>query len=204
MRFRKKFRARHGARKKSRANWLSLLNYSGVGPPLDRQTFAMPAPLASGTQSFVSVVLTSSGISGAVGGQIGKTKRLVGDVMVSALTTSGSANADLFVREALMYAEVDPAGGILVPDLFDAVWQGSEDILQHRSWYLGAVDSIGGVVRPNIHKQWFQDHQYSRWDTKVTRVLDESHILIYVVSIRPPGPVGFITMGGQIRGLVSK
>jgi len=200
---RRRFRGTRRARK-SRANWLSLLNFAGVGPPLDRQTIAWPAPLASGTQTALFTILSAAGVQGAVGGQIGKTKRLVGDVMVSAITTSGSANADLFVREAIMYAEVDPSGAILVPDLFDPVWQGSEAILQHRSWYLGAVDSIGGVVRPNIHKQWFQDHMYSRWDTKVTRLVDESHLLVYAVCVRPPGPVGFLTMGGQLRGIVSK
>jgi len=203
MRFKRKFRSRRRARK-SRANWLSLLNFQTPVPGGDRQTFAWPAPLASGTQTFLATVLSSTGVQGAVGGQIGKTKRLVGDVFVSAITTAGSANADLFVREAIMYAEVDPSGAILVPDLFDPSWQGSEDILQHRSWYLGAVDTIGSVVRPNIHKQWFQDSRYCRWDTKVTRSIDESHMLVYVVCIKPPAPAAFLVMAGQLRGIVSK
>jgi len=204
MRRRSFHRGRRGRSRKSKANWLSLLNFAGALAGQDRQTFVLSAPVASGTQTLIVPILTQAGVQIAVGGQIGKTKRIVGDVMVSAIVTAGNANADLFIREAIMYAEVDPAGAVIVPDLFDPVWQGSEDILQHRSQYLGTVTTIAGVVKPNEHKQWFNDSLYSRWDTTTTRLIDESHLLMYVMSIKPPGPAATVTMGGQLRGIVSK
>lgn len=206
------FRRRFFPRKKRPSVWLALANFQADSPATaDRLTLPFNAALASGTRvGIAATLLSSSGISLTVGGESGKTRRIVGDVKVSALTTSAGTVTDAFLREAIMVAERDSIGNVLAAelDLFSNAVLGGEDILQMRESYFGAQDSVGGVVRPNIYDQWFQDAGLQRWDTQVTRRLDDDHILVYVVCFKKlaqqADPTLAYTISGELRGIIAR
>jgi len=198
-------------RMKRKSVWLALVNFTVDAPgAADRSApIIFSAPLATGTRvAFAATVLSATGVAAAVGGESGKTRRIVGDVVVSAIIDGGNTVSDLYVREAIMYCEVTATGAVLLDDvdLFSNFVQGGENIVAQRQIYLGAVDTVGAVVRPNIYHQWFQEGGYARWDFTNTRRLDSSHVLVYVVCIkRQAGLIApALIMAGELRGIIVK
>jgi len=205
-------RKRHSFRPRKRFVWLALANFMVDAPAAaDNQVFTFAPALPSGTRiGLAATLLSSSGTQLAVGGESGKTRRIVGDVAVSSIIDSGTTITDIWVREAIMIVEVDPANGVNLGflDLYNNEIMGSEDILWMRHTYRGASDTIGAVVRPNIYDQWFQEGGYMRIDTTVTRRLDDSHVLLYVVCVKRQNLVASPTLGyvisGELRGIIAK
>jgi len=206
---RRTHRSRFSPKRKPSA-WLALANFQVDAPGTqDRQGFLFNAPLASGTRvALVATLLSSTGIRSTVGGETGKTRRIVGDVVVSSIIDQGNTVADAYIREAIMWAQVDPTGAILAQDvdLFSNAVIGGEDILQMRQIYLGAVDTVGTVVRPNIYHQWFQEGGYARWDFTVTRRLNDDSILLYVVCMKKGGVLTApsVVMAGELRAIIAR
>lgn len=207
-----RFKRRFSLRKRRPSVWLALCNFQADSPATaDRLTFPFSAALASGTRvGLAATLLTSSGIQLLVGGESGKTRRIVGDVKVSALTTAGGTIADAFVREAIMVFERDASGAILAQnaDLFSNAVLSDENILQMRETYFGSVDTTGGVVHPDNYDGWWQEAGLQRWDTKVTRRLTDNTVLMYVVCIKKlaiqADPTAAFTISGALRAIISR
>jgi len=206
------FRRRFFPRKKRPSVWLALANFQADSPATaDRLTIPFQPALGSGTRICIAAtLLSSSGISITVGGESGKTRRIVGDVRCSALTTAGGTVLDAFVREAIMIAERDSTGAVLATelDLFSNSVLGSEDILQMRESYFGTNPTTNGIVQPNVYDQWFQDAGLQRWDTQVTRRLDDGHVLLYVICFKKlaqqADPTLAVTVAGELRGIIAR
>jgi len=206
-------RRRRFSRAKRKSAWLALANFQVNAPAAaDNQVilFSLPASPGGTRIGLGATLLSSSGIQLAVGGESGKTRRIVGDVAVSSVITGGTTVADIWVREAIMWCKVDPAGNInaALLDLFDNEIMGSEDILWMRHTYRGAVDTVGAVVRPNIYDQWFQEGGYMRIDTTVTRRLDDSSLLVYVVCVKRQtlvaDPALAFVISGELRAIIAR
>lgn len=199
-------RSRFGRRKRPSA-WHALCNFQVDAPGTqDRQGFLFQPPLASGTRvGLVATLLFSTGIRFVVGGETGKTRRIVGDAVVSSVIDQGNTVADAYVREAIVWAQTDPSGNVLAQDLdlFSNSVIGGEDILYMRQIYLGAVITAAGVVRPDVYHQWFSNVGYARWDLTVTRRLNDDSLLMYIVCIKKPGLVDpSVVMAGSLRGIL--
>jgi len=159
---------------------------------------------------LAATLLTSSGIQLLVGGESGKTRRIVGDVRVSALTIAAGTVLDAYVREAIMVFERDASGAILAQnaDLFSNAVLSDENILAMRESYFGTNPTTNGIVQPNVYMQWFQDAGLQRWDTKVTRRLTDNTVLMYVICVKKlalvADPTLAATVAGELRGIIAR
>lgn len=195
-------------RRKLKTYWQDGVNF--VTPTGDR----VPTPAivigTAGTRGTIFELLGTQtfGNLGTLGGEGYRVHRVVGDCRLSAITNAlgDTARADVFIREAIMWVQYENGVFVVAPDLFDASTIQSEDVLYMREQYLGPADTAGGIARPNIRNQWFQEGGFSRWNAKARRKFDLDDALVYLTQTRNATVVtnDLFVHSGYLRALISK
>lgn len=193
---------------KRKTYWQDGVNF--VTPTADRVPTVVLAVGTAGTRGTIFELLGTQtfGNLGTVGGEGYKVHRVVGDCRLSAITdtTGSTSRADVFIREAIMWVQYENGVFLVTPDLFDAATIQSEDVLYMREQYLGPADTSGGVARPNIRNQWFQEGGFSRWNVKSRRAFGIDDALVYLTQTRNGAILAndLFVHSGYLRALITK